>query len=100
MTFTITTTITTTVDPDNLGDPMSHEVRVDTDGAPDFFPEHLVYGVAQAACEDTIEHLMDFGIGTEGEIVEDEPSPFSVAGTATYDPESDVLDVEWTEHVA
>lgn len=81
--FTVTTTIVTTVDPKTFNETqlMQHSVSVDTD-APEEMPDYLTYAVAQAACEHTMEHLAQFGIGVMGEIVEEEPEPPSRARCA------------------
>lgn len=117
--FNVFTTIVTTIDPANP-EHMDHVVSVQTD--PDVeIPEHLVFSVSQAACEHTIEHLMDKGIGVVGEIVEEAPvtgrcsvgnllryhSGVPCEATCNYEgfdnedaDKFDVIDVEWEDLVA
>lgn len=114
--FTVTTTIVTTVYPDrvraNREDGMEHSVTMETDDSVEI-PVHLLHGVTQAACEHTMEALMETGIGVEGEVVEEDETRCNVGNLmrlhrgncsdecrAFYRDEDDVIDVECVEVAA
>lgn len=102
--FQVTTTIVTTIDPARP-DHMQHEVTVDSPTVD--MPDTLRLGVAMAACDHTIETLAEHScVGVMGEIVDEptpwheRPSPFTIVGAGSYDPSTDVVDVEFTEEVS